>query len=772
MDFLESLSVDEYLDVLIDLLDLYREFEHFERAISVCERILASDSLKDKAIVLLQMGFIYGKMGVTDKEIQAYVRVLELDPTNKKARFRLSEIYDTEGRYNEAIKILGNGIKRSDRRGALGRQRPVKRLNETRDRFRRTGERTKNKTKRYGRNLDDGDEGSGSSQEDGEEEEVEIFLSDDEGTKVPKKNTFKPSLLVKRAPERGDQTAEDLLPLTKLESIQPDPSRLHIKSHKVEKLIKDIKGEEALSQKTRRRMVNIIELNEQFFINVQKHLDDLAQKYGLEVLLLSFKQVELGLKADSSDPLLDFKAIKRALQLEQRKISFRESLYQLLLNENKGKIKSAFQGMTNDDAEFKKEFNYLFIFKRKKHLDSEKSRLENLFKESKNKSRVAKKLSQKLVSKMKTISDYVGFSKFVEILDSALRAMYSQQKYHLLSQVCEILFKITKAFDSYTNFQALFYFYGFLCNSKIENFEKAYVFFRVMSKHLIRDENVPEPTFNPVISLPAPKAPVLKEQISTQSQLTENGLPAEISTAHHAYSLRQSFLSLFAGYTQLEINSLCFTMINHLFNEFSQHISSHRIFFQKFQTQFSGEGSVRRFVNQISANNYIVSGSSNPAKVCLLGAVDLETSALGNFLMGYITLTESTNRNNDNKIEKIQEAFDYFERYKELSPGSKLPEVYYNLGRAFSHLGIVGTALRLFAKSKAAVDDRLIQERNLLESVSAKTGKKIDPQKLNQREREIKLKGLYHESTFNQLVWQHKTHNKAIEYSIFNSGFC
>lgn len=522
-------------------------------------------------------------------------------------------------------------------------------------------------------------------------------------------------------------------------------------------------------------MVNIIELNEEFFINVQSTIYQLMTKFNLEILLLNFKQCELNLKnyhqemmasggnlkqdAFSLDGTLktehhlpskiniDFKSIKKSLKLEQSKMALREKIYHLLLNESKGKIRSTFQGISQDDVDFKRDLNFLFIFKRKKNSDSESSRLDSMFKESKNKSKVAQNLSQKIVSKMKTIPDYITFPKFVEIIDSSLTLMYLQKKYILLDQICELLFKLAKIFDGYWAFQVNFYLHGFLANCKLERYEKAYVFFRVISKHLIRDE---------------------------EKSLEEENLEKKQGSSlrwHKQQELKKAFKQKFKVCTQQDINNICFCMVNHLFNEFTNSNEYHRTFIQKFERQYEEGSATRYFSRAIPANNYIQNGSYSTARDCLLDLKDLDSNPLTNFLLGFVCLAESTNRNNDNKIESIHEAFAYLERYKELSPLDKLPEVYYNYGRAFSHLNMSSAALKMFAKSKTRTDSRLIEMRSFLHKKASETGQRVSQEKLQDLEQKIRQDNFYYEATFNEAVWLHKLGDKAGLGKLLRTGF-
>lgn len=57
-------------------------------------------------------------------------------------------------------------------------------------------------------------------------------------------------------------------------------------------------------------MVHIVELNEQFFINIQQNIDEIISKYNLDLMLLNFKHCELSLKSPDADIDIDFKTIK------------------------------------------------------------------------------------------------------------------------------------------------------------------------------------------------------------------------------------------------------------------------------------------------------------------------------------------------------------------------------------------------------------------------------------------------------------------------------
>ena len=602
LSYCETLDADEYFDVFIDVIDLYCEYNYIEDAIRICEKIYNNDSIEDKSLILMRMGYLYGKMNDREKEIDAYKRSLDINPNNKKARYMLSEIYETEGKYSDAYRILSNRSVHNDMVH---------------------------------------DDNSMHYHSEGEDM---IYLSDDD------------DMIGKRKTNDGRES-----------SMRMD-SNVN-KNKKVDRLIKDIKEEDSLNIKTRRRMMNIVDLNENFFINIQQKIDDIMIKYDLDILLLNFKQLELRMKSSdsSSDTIyVDYKCIKKAVRLEQQKINLRDNIYKLLLNESKGKIRSAFEDISNEDVDMKRELISLFIFKRKKKDDN--SRIDSIYKDSKNKSRVAKKLSQKVISKMKTIPDYIGgIQRFIDIVSISLKHMYINKKYMILSNICEILYKISKSFELHPSFQSLYYFYGFLSNCRIDNYEKAYIYFRVISKYLIRGKY--------------------------QSKDT---------------ALYRCMTDMFKDYNIHDINNICICMINQLFNMFNHNTNNsndaHHNFFQKLQKQYENNKEIEYYMNLLSCNNYIMSGSYQSAKECLVKYKDKDNDRLYNFLLGFINLVDSTNRNNENKIESIHTAFDYIERYKVLSP-DRLCEVYYNMGRSFTHINMHQSAISMYNKCIDMIDN-------------------------------------------------------------------
>ena len=727
----EELSIEEHSDSFIDIINLYSDFNYFEKALSICQKLLEHEGMEGKNVILQRIAVIYDKMGDTVKQVETLKRILEIDPENKRTRLLLSEIYEKEGLYTDALNVI------QDKNNWL--QQSIKLEHEF------------------------------ANQHNYSDEEAEIFLSDDEN----------PEALGKRDTQKKTGVKAEILKPTKIESEANPLESQPMKFMKVEGLIKDIKNEGTLHSKTRKRMVNIVELNEQFFTNLQSNIDEIISKHNLEVLLLEMKELELYLKSAEGNPsaenappetlaskqpekLPNFKCIKSALKLEQKKLNLTDNIYQLLLNESKGKIRSTFQGAVADNPELKKDLNYLFIFKRKKHPlgfqngtleepgellqaseslmqepalpsikrppnaqgGTEMSRIESLFKESKNKSKVANKLAEKIITKLKTVPDYLGMDKFINIIIMSLKHMYLRKKYPLLSKICEILYRINKKFDHFPHFQQQYHFFGFLSLCRQNNFEKAYIFFRIIAKHLILDSDAQE-------------KPAADQK------------------------LRGEFMKLFEGYEQSDINKVCFCMINHLFSEFGQQSSAQRIFFQKFQKQYVGGENIQPYVNMISANNYIASGSNASARLRILEKNDLDTNPLSNFLMGYLSMVETTNRTNENKIQSFHESLEYFEKYKSLVSKSRMPEVNYNFSRFLSHMNMMRNSLKMMQKCEELYQDKL-QEASQCSELK---------DKLSSVSHFLKKKMFVYDCEYNKLVWARKAGNREEEIRIIKSMF-
>ena len=103
---IKNSDIEENYDVHLDLIELYSKAQKYEKALAVCKRVLICEQIEDKSVIKLKMGLLYGFLGKKDKEIKAYRDALKLNPNNNNVRFKLSEIFESQGKLKEALEIL------------------------------------------------------------------------------------------------------------------------------------------------------------------------------------------------------------------------------------------------------------------------------------------------------------------------------------------------------------------------------------------------------------------------------------------------------------------------------------------------------------------------------------------------------------------------------------------------------------------------------------------------------------------------------------------
>jgi tetratricopeptide (TPR) repeat protein len=103
---MEELDSDEYYDILLDVIEIYSELQEYKKALVICKMVLDSEYIEDKSIIMLKIGILYGNQNRKDKETAAYIKALKMNPNNNKVRFRLSELYESQGKIKEALEIL------------------------------------------------------------------------------------------------------------------------------------------------------------------------------------------------------------------------------------------------------------------------------------------------------------------------------------------------------------------------------------------------------------------------------------------------------------------------------------------------------------------------------------------------------------------------------------------------------------------------------------------------------------------------------------------
>lgn len=106
LEFMEELDADEYYDILLDVIEIYSELGEYKKALTICKMVLDSEFIEDKSIIMLKIGILYGNQNKKEKETAAYIKALQMNPNNNKVRFRLSELYESQGKIQEALEIL------------------------------------------------------------------------------------------------------------------------------------------------------------------------------------------------------------------------------------------------------------------------------------------------------------------------------------------------------------------------------------------------------------------------------------------------------------------------------------------------------------------------------------------------------------------------------------------------------------------------------------------------------------------------------------------
>ena len=525
-------------------------------------------------------------------------------------------------------------------------------------------------------------------------------------------------------------------------------------------------------------MENLVELNEDFFVTQHLRINKTIQKYQFDKLLLEFRRCEINMKSDPDSFHNSAKyCVLNSLLLEVEKQTIETSIYGMLLRESKGRIRASLQdNIIGDQVD---ELNSLFIFKRKKAKKFDK--FETLFKDSKNKSRVAKRMSEKIMSRMSTVSSMIKEAKYVEIIERALIVFYGKKKFELVAKICEQLLKLRSKFGKYGDFCANFYLYGFLANARLQKFEKSYVYFRKVSKVLlkvfkrnneevkIKERAVARPSLLSAAEDPlsAPKPEMRPDRGYTDSE-----------------KLRAALIKKFKDLEVGELQTLCFTTIYLLFSNFKDYNASSRAFFQKFKDQFEGS-QMQPMTNHLSAILYIYSGSIEQAKMYIEKNYERGgENTLYDFMLGFCYLMDSTNRMKANKLESIGKAFNFFEKYKDSRSGNNglassglgqgcLEEAYYNIGRALAHINCPRLSVEMFRKARESAEDKIIERNRMaLESMmldenyeygeNVVIGKEEIKEK-KEFEMEVKRRGLYYNSAFNEMVWYKLTRNKVME---------
>ena len=120
-------------------------------------------------------------------------------------------------------------------------------------------------------------------------------------------------------------------------------------------LYEAIKENSQLNPKTKRRMENLMDQNQSYFLNLCKSIKNTLIRCNFDKLLLEFRRCEINKKNDPTDFYKNSKnCIINSLKLEIRKKKLYGQIYSNLLRENKGKILSYEKQRSDDKVKFSK----------------------------------------------------------------------------------------------------------------------------------------------------------------------------------------------------------------------------------------------------------------------------------------------------------------------------------------------------------------------------------------------------------------------------------
>ena len=437
---MEELDMEEYLDIFLDLVEVYSEFGLYNDALRVCKLLIDSNEVEDKSLLVLKMGILYGKVGNQELQKQYYKESLKLNPSNNQVRVRLSELYEMEGNLKVALEIMDK------------------------------------KDEALSNN-------SASKMMDKELQEVKIVDLDKNNYSEKSKNS---DFLNKRS--QPEQSSNDLKPITEEElKIDYQQQRL-IDRQKIIGLVESIKQDEKLNEKLRQKLEIFIESQEDFFISELTKIDDTLAAFNFEQLLLDFRKCEFNFSAEDTVFWETSKeCVLESLKLQVAKKDLINQLQTAILKiENQNQRNnipdfnlSSLAGNTGIGG----DQGSLFIFKRKKLKKEQK--FDTIFKDAKMTSKVAQIMSEKVVEKMSTVIDEIGLEKYASVVEKALKVSYKMKNFGYLTEVCEKMLKLKKEFCTQISLVAAYQISGFLCNFYTNNYERAYIFFKFFAKTIL-----------------------------------------------------------------------------------------------------------------------------------------------------------------------------------------------------------------------------------------------------------------------------------------------
>jgi hypothetical protein len=216
-----------------------------------------------------------------------------MNPNNNKVRFRLSELYESQGKIKEALEILEISQKR------IKAEETVK------------------------------------------EDDQQSIVQEPNEIKIEQGETPVINRADPNAPRLIDLSSYDNSSLLPLFNSLSSPEAKEFSQQVQASLYDSIKECQQLNPKTKRRMENLIDQNLLYFVNLNRKIKNTLTRSNFDKLLLEFRRCEINLKNDLNDFYSSSRdSILNSLKLEIHKKKLYSQIYSNLLRENKGKIHS------------------------------------------------------------------------------------------------------------------------------------------------------------------------------------------------------------------------------------------------------------------------------------------------------------------------------------------------------------------------------------------------------------------------------------------------
>lgn len=334
LSYLQELDNDDYYDILLDVIEVYSELNEYDLALSICNKVIASENIENKSIILLKIGILYGRQGLKDKEAEAYLKALEWNPEDSKVRFRLSELYESVGKIREALEILETDQFKQVHLGESENQFGLEKKEDGEESVGRYSSHDDSfLDEEQNTHSDEGPDQSGILPHTQRHSDFDQSKGNPVSKGAQEKINFE-----KQENSVGPRKLNLLHMLHSLNT--PEAKEYSMRTQNI--ICEKIKENSGLNPRTQRRMQNLVENNILYFSNLSRTIKNHLVKCDFDKLLLEFRRCEIKLKSQSEEFYVNAQScITESLKLELKRRKLFGQIYLNLLRENKGKLQIA-----------------------------------------------------------------------------------------------------------------------------------------------------------------------------------------------------------------------------------------------------------------------------------------------------------------------------------------------------------------------------------------------------------------------------------------------